>query len=179
VLIIGDDISVDDFGCYGHPRIRTPNVDKLAANGVRFTNAYLTTSQCSPTRSSVITGRYPHNTGAPELHTALPAGQVMFPALLKQTGYYTTAAENGTWATSQSEPSIRLSTAGPGEKSAGSNASGSVPRTNRSLCGSLPMMPIAAGRPIRTQHHIRPKTRSSRPFQSTRQTFGHYPGDKP
>jgi arylsulfatase len=95
VLIIGDDISVDDFGCYGHPRIRTPNVDKLAANGLRFTNAYLTTSQCSPTRCSVITGRYPHNTGAPELHTALPESQVMFPALLQQAGYYTAAA--GKW----------------------------------------------------------------------------------
>jgi len=95
ILIIGDDISDADFGCYGHPNIRTPNVDKLAAGGLRFTNAYLTTSQCSPTRCSLITGRYPHNTGAPELHTALPRGQVMFPAILKQAGYYTAAA--GKW----------------------------------------------------------------------------------
>ena len=95
ILIIGDDISVDDFGCYGHRHIRTPNVDKLAANGIRFTNAYLTTSQCSPTRCSIITGRYPHNTGAPELHTALPKGQIMFSAVLKQAGYYTAAA--GKW----------------------------------------------------------------------------------
>jgi len=95
ILIIGDDISVDDFGCYGHPTIRTPNVDRLAASGLRFTNAYLTTSQCSPTRCSLITGRYPHNTGAPELHTPLPAGQVMFPAILKAAGYYTAAA--GKW----------------------------------------------------------------------------------
>jgi len=95
ILIIGDDISDADFGCYGHPNIRTPNVDKLAADGLRFTNAYLTTSQCSPTRCSVITGRYPHNTGAPELHTALPEGQIMFPAILKKAGYYTAAA--GKW----------------------------------------------------------------------------------
>jgi arylsulfatase len=95
ILIIGDDISVDDFGCYGHPSIRTPNIDELAAEGLRFTNAYLTTSQCSPTRCSVITGRYPHNTGAPELHTPLPEGQVMFPAILRQAGYYTAAA--GKW----------------------------------------------------------------------------------
>ena len=92
VFIIGDDISVDDFGCYGHPHIRTPNIDALAVSGLRFTNAYLTTSQCSPTRCSVITGRYPHNTGAPELHAALPEGQVMFPAMLKEAGYYTVAA---------------------------------------------------------------------------------------
>jgi len=95
VLIIGDDISVSDFGCYGNPNIRTPNVDKLAANGLRFNNAYLTTSQCSPTRCSVITGRYPHNTGAPELHMPLPEGQVMFPQILKDAGYYTAAS--GKW----------------------------------------------------------------------------------
>ena len=95
ILIIGDDISFNDFGCYGHPHIRTPHIDGLAADGLRFTNAYLTTSQCSPTRCSLITGRYPHNTGAPELHTGLPEGQVMFPALLKQSGYYTVAA--GKW----------------------------------------------------------------------------------
>jgi len=95
VLIIGDDISVDDFGCYGHPHARTPHIDRLAAGGMRFTNAYLTTSQCSPTRCSVITGRYPHNTGAPELHMPLPEGLPMFPALLKQASYHTAAA--GKW----------------------------------------------------------------------------------
>jgi arylsulfatase len=95
VLIIGDDISVDDFGCYGHPRIRTPNVDALAAGGIRFTNAYLTASQCSPTRCSIISGRYPHNTGAPELHMPLPTGQPLFPLKLKEAGYYTAAA--GKW----------------------------------------------------------------------------------
>jgi arylsulfatase len=95
VLIIGDDISVDDFGCYGHPHIRTPSVDALAATGIQFTNAYLTASQCSPTRCSIISGRYPHNTGAPELHMHLPEGQPLFPLKLKEAGYYTVAA--GKW----------------------------------------------------------------------------------
>ena len=95
VLIIGDDISIDDFGCYGHPHIRTPNIDRLAAGGIRFTNAYLTASQCSPTRCSIISGRYPHNTGAPELHMPLPRGQPLFPLKLKEVGYYTAAA--GKW----------------------------------------------------------------------------------
>jgi len=114
ILIIGDDISAGDFGCYGHPSIRTPNIDKLASGGLRFTNAYLTTSQCSPTRCSVITGRYPHNTGAPELHTPLPKGQVMFPALLRQAGYYTAAAGKwhmGTYAKSAFD---RIVDSGPG-----------------------------------------------------------------
>lgn len=89
VLIITDDISWNDLGCYGHPTIQTPHLDTLAAQGLRFTNAYLTTSSCSPSRCSLVTGRYPHNNGAPELHTPLPAGQVLFPKLLQEANYYT------------------------------------------------------------------------------------------
>jgi N-sulfoglucosamine sulfohydrolase len=117
VLIIGDDISVDDFGCYGHPHIRTPNIDALAAGGVRFTNAYLTASQCSPTRCSLITGRYPHNTGAPELHMPLPEGQPLFPLKLKEGGYYTAAA--GKWhlgSYAKAAFTRRVSGEGPGEE---------------------------------------------------------------
>ena len=72
VFFLADDISQEDFGCYGHPTIKTPHTDALAAKGMRFDNAYLTTSSCSPSRCSIITGRYPHNTGAPELHVKLP-----------------------------------------------------------------------------------------------------------
>ena len=87
VLFIADDVSVDDFGCYGHLSIRTPNIDQLAGEGMRFNNAYLVTSQCSPSRCSILTGRYPHNHGAPELHQPLPADQPMFSAELKNAGY--------------------------------------------------------------------------------------------
>jgi len=79
VFFIADDVSQEDFGCYGHPTIKTPHTDALAAGGMRFDNAYLTTSSCSPSRCSIITGRYPHNTGAPELHVRLPEEQVRFP----------------------------------------------------------------------------------------------------
>jgi N-sulfoglucosamine sulfohydrolase len=95
ILIIGDDISWNDFGCYGHPSIRTPHVDKLAAKGVRFTNVFLTASSCSPSRCSIISGRYPHNAGAAELHTPLPAEQIPFPLRLKENGYY--CAQAGKW----------------------------------------------------------------------------------
>jgi len=95
ILIIGDDISWNDLGCYGHPTIRTPNIDRLATEGVRFTNAFLTASSCSPSRCSIITGRYPHNTGAAELHTPLPADQIPFPLRLKEHGYY--CAQGGKW----------------------------------------------------------------------------------
>lgn len=89
IFFIADDVSQEDFGCYGHPTIKTPHTDALAAAGMRFDNAYLTTSSCSPSRCSIITGRYPHNTGAPELHVRLPDDQVRFPELLREVGYYT------------------------------------------------------------------------------------------
>lgn len=89
VFFIVDDVSVEDLGCYGHPTIQTPNLDQLANNGLRFENAYLTISSCSPSRCSIISGRYPHNTGASELHTSLPSDQFMFPKALRDSGYYT------------------------------------------------------------------------------------------
>ncbi|MBK1792445.1 sulfatase family protein [Persicirhabdus sediminis] len=89
VFIIADDISQEDLGCYGHPTIQSPHIDALAAAGMRFDNAYVTASSCSPSRCSIITGRYPHNTGAPELHQLLPDDQVTFTKLLRDAGYYT------------------------------------------------------------------------------------------
>ncbi|BCX48031.1 hypothetical protein HAHE_19390 [Haloferula helveola] len=89
IFFISDDISQEDHGCYGHPVIQTPSIDLLAAGGMRFDQAYLTISSCSPSRCSIITGRYPHNTGAPELHSKLPDDQVRFPELLRNAGYYT------------------------------------------------------------------------------------------
>lgn len=95
VIIIADDVAWNDLGAYGHPHIRTPQIDKMAAEGVRFDNAFLTISSCSPSRSSIMTGRYPHATGAGELHQPLPADQIMFPALLRDAGYHTASA--GKW----------------------------------------------------------------------------------
>lgn len=89
IFFITDDISFDDLGCYGNPVVRTPNLDRMAGEGLVFDNAYLTTSSCSPSRCSMITGRYPHNTGAPELHTALPGGLFVYPEALMAAGYYT------------------------------------------------------------------------------------------
>jgi arylsulfatase A-like enzyme len=95
VIIIGDDISANDLGCYGSKIVKTPNIDALARDGIRFTNAFLTISSSSPSRSSIITGRYPHNTGACELHSPLGEEQVFFPCFLKDAGYYT--AQAGKW----------------------------------------------------------------------------------
>lgn len=95
ILIIGDDISWDDIGAYGNRHIRTPHIDRLAAEGLRFDNVFLTASSCSPSRISLLTGRYPHNTGAAELHTPAPSHLHYFPELLKAQGYFTALA--GKW----------------------------------------------------------------------------------
>ncbi len=95
VFIIADDMAWDDSGAYGHPHIQTPNIDKLAKNGMRFDNAFLTTSSCSPSRTSIITGLYPHNTDAEQLHWPLPSEKVTFVEKLKASGYWT--AQAGKW----------------------------------------------------------------------------------
>src|SRR5690606_25486366 len=92
IVFIADDVSWDDIGCYGNVQVRTPNIDQLAKNGLRFDNFYLTASSCSPSRNSIITGRYPHNTGAAELHTTPPLDMLSFPEILRNNNYYSVLA---------------------------------------------------------------------------------------
>lgn len=95
VLVIADDMAWDDSSPYGHDSIMTPNLQRLADGGIRFDNAFVTISSCSPSRASIVTGRYPHQTDAEELHWPLPGDQVTFVELLKEKGYWTAAA--GKW----------------------------------------------------------------------------------
>lgn len=95
IFIIADDVSYNDIGCYGNKVVKTPNIDQLADEGLRFTNVFLTASSCSPSRCSIISGKYPHCNGAAELHTPLPPNEIPFPLLLKGQGYYT--AHAGKW----------------------------------------------------------------------------------
>lgn len=93
VLMISDDQSAANLGCYGDRLARTPNLDKLARQGTRFTRAYCTSPQCSPSRATLFTGRYPHEVGASRLAVDvlpdfLPTTLV---AQLKAQGYYTVA----------------------------------------------------------------------------------------
>lgn len=92
IIFIADDVSWNDFACYGNKDVQTPNIDELAANGIKFTNVYLTASSCSPSRNSIMTGRYPHNTGAAELHTEPPLEMLSLPEVLKNNNYYTVQA---------------------------------------------------------------------------------------
>ena len=95
VVILADDLAWDDLSAFGHESIMTPNLQRLADGGMRFERAFLTTSSCSPTRASLITGRYPHQTDAEQLHWPVPKGQVTFVEKLKEKGYWTGAA--GKW----------------------------------------------------------------------------------
>lgn len=95
VLIIADDMAWNDCGACGNPNIQTPNMDKLAEEGMMFHQAFLTTSSCSPSRSSIITGTYPHQTDAEQLHWPLPAEKITFVEKLKEAGYWT--AQAGKW----------------------------------------------------------------------------------
>ena len=95
VLIIADDMAWDDCGAFGNPFVKTPRLDRFAQEGICFDRAFLTISSCSPSRASLLTGRYPHNTDADELHWPLPKEQSTFVEQLKQAGYWTAAA--GKW----------------------------------------------------------------------------------
>ncbi len=91
VLFTSDDLGLE-VGCYGDRYARTPNLDKLAAAGVRFTTAYVTQASCSPSRSSILTGLYPHQTGQVGLsHCGYSMDGIYpsIPTLLKNSGYKT------------------------------------------------------------------------------------------
>lgn len=89
LVLVADDAGARHFGCYGNKAIRTPHIDRLASGGLAADNAILTTPQCSPSRISILTGYYPHSTGAEDLHAPIPADLDMVPRLLQRAGYFT------------------------------------------------------------------------------------------
>ena len=98
VLIITDDAGYGDLGSYGATDIRTPNIDSLGRDGVRFTDFYANAPLCSPTRAALVTGRYQQryaleaalgNANSPAAEQGLPAQGRSLPALLKPNGYAT------------------------------------------------------------------------------------------
>ena len=101
VFIMADDLGYADVGCYGRPDLRTPNIDDLAAKGVRFLQAYANSAVCSATRTALITGRYQDRlpVGLDEPLTDRKVGLApdvpTLPSLLKQAGYGTTLV--GKW----------------------------------------------------------------------------------
>lgn len=91
LVLMTDQHRADCLGCYGHPLLKTPHLDGLAAEGVRFTRAYTAAPQCCPARISFITGRYPHTHRVRWNNVELPADEVTLPSLLREAGYRTAA----------------------------------------------------------------------------------------
>ncbi len=95
IFIFIDDMRFDSMSNMNHPFLETPNLDRLAANGMKFNNAFVTTSLCSPSRASVLTGQYAHVHGVMNNSTPVPAGTPTFPVELQKNGYET--AYIGKW----------------------------------------------------------------------------------
>ena len=95
VLIMTDTQGVNVVGCYGRPEMRTPNIDRLASEGIRFERAYTCCPVCGPARSSIMTGNYPHTTGVLANNIPLGANIKTIGERLHDNGYHT--AYIGKW----------------------------------------------------------------------------------
>src|SRR6266481_3523249 len=102
IFILADDLGYADVSCYGRPDLSTPNIDRIAAQGLRFLQAYANSAVCSATRTALITGRYQYRLrlGLEEplvgnANVGLPSEQPTLPSLLKKAGYSSTLV--GKW----------------------------------------------------------------------------------
>ncbi len=104
VVIFADDLGYGDLGVYGHPTIRTPNLDRMATEGIRFTQFYAAAPVCTPSRAALLTGRLPIRSGMtsdvarvlfPDSANGLPAEEITIAEALKDQGYASVAI--GKW----------------------------------------------------------------------------------
>ena len=112
LLILTDDLGYHDVSYYGTKDLRTPNIDQLCNSGMRFDNFYSNSPVCSPTRASLMTGRYPDYVGVPGLIRSDPKDNwgyldpsaILLPAVLKKAGYHT--ALIGKWNLGLESPNL-------------------------------------------------------------------------
>jgi len=89
IIWVADDQFLESVGCYGGDPAQTPNIDKLAREGLRFTRAYSTSSICTPARSALYTGMYPIKNGAHPNHSGLKEDIPSMPGIMGELGYRT------------------------------------------------------------------------------------------
>jgi arylsulfatase A len=98
IVLYADDLGYGDLGCYGHPTIRTPHLDRMAAEGMRFTSFYSAAEVCTPSRAALLTGRYPIRSGMagnsrrvlfPNSAGGIPESEVTLAEALSERGYAT------------------------------------------------------------------------------------------
>lgn len=157
VLILADDLGWRDLACYGNPYVATPNLDRLASQGARFTQAYAACPVCSPTRASILTGRYPVNTGVtdwipgrpsdprgpintPRTATELRLEETTIAESLKPAGYR--SASIGKWHLGGDG---FLPTDQGFDVNVGGNSSGSPPRSPKPYFGPFELPNLNAG----------------------------------
>jgi N-acetylglucosamine-6-sulfatase len=102
VFILTDDHRYDALGFMGHPIVKTPNMDRIARRGVHLRNAFVTTSLCSPSRATILTGLYAHQHKVVDNNTPVPAGTTFFPQYLQRAGYQTALV--GKWHMGGDDP---------------------------------------------------------------------------
>jgi arylsulfatase A-like enzyme len=95
LFIMSDDHAVQAMSCYGSKINKTPNLDRIANEGMRFDNCFCTNSICTPSRATILTGKYSHKNGCLTLSDKFDGTQQTFPKLLQKAGYYT--AMVGKW----------------------------------------------------------------------------------
>ena len=116
VIFYTDDLGYGDLGCYGHPIIKTPNIDRFASEGVLLTDNHSAGTVCSPSRAALLTGRNPYRSGffyIQSRNTFLAQEEITIPELLKTKGYETCFL--GKWHLSELNKNIRVEP-GPGEQ---------------------------------------------------------------
>ncbi|MBL0160499.1 MAG: arylsulfatase [Bryobacterales bacterium] len=102
VFVLADDLGYGDLGCYGQTRIQTPNIDRLAADGMRFTSAYAGSTVCAPSRCCLMTGKHTGHSrtrGNKPIDLPLRPGDITVAEVLKSAGYRTGLV--GKWALGQ------------------------------------------------------------------------------
>ncbi len=89
LFIMADDHASQAIGCYGSRLNRTPNIDRIAAEGIRFENCFCTNGICAPSRAVILTGKHSHLNGVRDNAVSFDGGQTTFPKLLREAGYQT------------------------------------------------------------------------------------------
>ncbi|HBQ65044.1 MAG TPA: hypothetical protein DD727_09050, partial [Clostridiales bacterium] len=92
LFIMTDEHRADTLGCYGTSWAKTPHIDDLANRGILFENHFVNSPQCVPSRTSMLSGVYPHQAGIYDnkaIHQSWPEGLVSFPQILSRNGYHT------------------------------------------------------------------------------------------